>query len=179
MQAPTPLPFELGGFHWGDDIQFDQATGNMDFDTGFSKAIKILKQEIIEDGLIGKCGYKHREIMFFGFGQGAMAAIAAAASMNEELGGIISVGGPLPASETSAKAAKTPPLVLGGSSNTLITKTAITNLEASFQNVEYHRWSKAGDGMPQNREEMLPIMRFFARRLKSRKGVPGGSVEIG
>ena len=179
MQAPTPLPFELGGFHWGDDIQFDQATGNMDFDTGFSKAIKILKQEIVEDGLVGKCGYKHREIMFFGFGQGAMAAIAAAASMDEELGGIISIGGPLPASNMSAKAVKTPPLILGGSSNTLITKTAITNLEASFQNVEYRRWSKSGDGMPQNREEMLPIMRFFARRLKSRKGVPEGSVEIG
>ena len=178
LQAPTPLPFELSGFHWGDDIQFDQATGNMDFDTGFTKAIKIIKEDIIEKGLVSKCGFKHREIMIFGFGQGAMAAIAAATSMTEELGGIISIGGPLPASCKHAKGVTTPVLVLGGSSNTLITRTALTDLKDSFQNVEYHKWSKGGDSMPQNREEMLPIMRFFARRLKSRKGVPEGSVEI-
>ena len=178
LQAPTPLPFELGGFHWGDDIQFDQATGNMDVDTGFTKAIRIIKDDIIENGLVAKCGYKHREIMLFGFGQGAMAAIAATASMTEELGGLISIGGPLPASCKHAKGLTTPILVLGGSSNTLITRTALTNLKTSFQNVEYHKWSKAGDGMPGSREEMLPIMRFFARRLKSRKGVPEGSVEI-
>ena len=178
LQAPTPLPFELGGFHWGDDIQFDQATGNMDFDTGFTKAINIIKDDIIEKGLVTKCGYKHREIMFFGFGQGAMAAIAATTSMTEELGGIISIGGPIPASCKHAKGLTTPVLVLGGSSNTLITRTGLTSLKASFQNVEYHKWSKGGDSMPQSREEMLPIMRFFARRLKSRKGVPEGSVEI-
>lgn len=178
IQAPTPLPFELGGFHWGDDIQFDQATGNMDVDTGFTKIIRIIKDGIIENGLVSKCGYRHREIIFFGFGQGAMAAIAATTSMTEELGGIISIGGPIPASCKHAKALTTPALVLGGSSNTLITRTALTNLKASFQNVEYHKWSKAGDSMPQSREEMLPIMRFLARRLKSRKGVPEGSVEI-
>ena len=45
--------------------------------------------------------------------------------------------------------------------------------------VEYHKWDRAGDGMPRNRDEMLPIMRFFARRLRSRKGVPEGSIEVG
>ncbi|KAL2040547.1 hypothetical protein N7G274_006526 [Stereocaulon virgatum] len=179
LQAPSPLPFELGGFHWGDDIQFDLGTGNMEFDTGFTKIVKIIREHIVEGGLVRQCGYEHREIMFFGFGQGAMAAIAAGTSMTEELGGILSIGGSLPSSSTSAKGVKTPLLVLGGSSNTMITKTAITTLKSVFQNVEYHRWSKAGDGMPQNRDEMLPIMRFFARQLKSRKGVPKGSVEIG
>lgn len=179
LQAPSPLPFELGGFHWGDDIQFDSGAGNMEFDTGFTRIVKIIMEQIVEDGLVRDCGYKHQEIMFFGYGQGAMAAIAAAASTTEELGGIISIGGSLPSSSTSAKGLKTPLLVLGGSSNTMTTKTAITNLKSAFQNVEYHRWSKSGDGMPHNRDEMLPIMRFFARRLKSRKGVPKGSVEIG
>jgi hypothetical protein len=32
--------------------------------------------------------------------------------------------------------------------------------------------------MPRSREEMLPIMRFFARRLRSRGGVPEGAVEV-
>lgn len=150
----------------------------MDFDTGFSKAITIIKDDVIENGLVKKCGYKMREIMFLGFGQGGMAAIAAATSMAEELGGIISIGGPIPVSCKLAKGLTTPVLVLGGSSNTLITRTALTNLKASFQNVEYHKWNRSGDSMPRNREEMLPIMRFFARRLRSRKGVPEGSVEI-
>ncbi len=34
------------------------------------------------------------------------------------------------------------------------------------------------DSMPRSREEMLPIMRFFARRLRSRGGVPEGAVEV-
>jgi hypothetical protein len=32
--------------------------------------------------------------------------------------------------------------------------------------------------MPKNREEALPMMHFFARRLRSQKGVPEGSVEL-
>lgn len=177
LQGPTPLPFELGGFHWGDDIQFDRTNANMEFDTGFTKTLKTLKDDIIEEVLIKNCGYKPREIVLFGFGQGGMAALAAAASMTGELGGIVSIGGPLPTSSIGQSA--TPILVLGGSSNTLVTKSAITNLKVVFQNVEYHKWDRSSDGMPRSREEMLPIMRFFARRLSSRKGVPEGSVEIG
>lgn len=179
LQAPAPLPFELGGFQWGDNIQFDSATGRMEFDTGFSKAAKMLKQDIVEECLIKQRGYSPKEIVFFGFGQGAMAALAAVSSMTEELGGIISIGGPLPASAVSIQNAKTPVMVLGGSSNTLVTRTAIDRMKAAFQTVEYHKWNRAGDGMPRSRDEILPIMRFFARRLRSRKGVPEGSVEVG
>ena len=179
LQAPTPLPFELGSFYWGDDITFDQASGQMDFDTGFTKAVQLIRQEIVEEGLFEICGYKPRDIMLFGYGQGAMTALATAASMAEELGGIVSIGGPLPSSNTSAKSVKTPVLVLGGSSSTLITRTNLDKLKAAFQSVEYQKWDRAGDGMPRNRNEMLPIMRFFARRLRSRAGVPEGSVEIG
>ena len=178
LQAPTPLPFDLGGFHWGDDITFDQASGQMDFDTGFVKIVKTIKQDIIEDVLVKKCGYKPREVMLFGFGQGAMAALATAATMAEELGGIVSIGGPLPSLENPAKAVKTPVLVLGGSSSTLITRTALDRLKAAFENIEYRKWNRSGDGMPRNRDEMLPIMRFFARRLRSRAGVPKESVEV-
>jgi hypothetical protein len=32
--------------------------------------------------------------------------------------------------------------------------------------------------MPSNRDEMMPIMQFLARRLRSRKGVVEGAVEI-
>lgn len=179
IQGPTPLPFELGGFHFGDDIQFDSATGQMDFDTGFSKIVEILKKDIIETSLLQKCGFRPREIMFLGFGQGGMAALATTSSISGELGGIVSIGGPLPASNASAKDVKSPVFVLGGSSSTLITRNALEKIKATFQSVEYHKWQRAGDSMPRNRDEILPIMRFFARRLQSRMGVPEGSVQVG
>ena len=184
LQAPTPLPFELGGFHWGDDIIFDQDSGQMDFDTGFLKATKILGRDTLQDVLMKHCGYQPREIVILGYGQGGMAALAASRSLTEELGGIVSIGGPLPSFNTGEGALptsknRTPLLVLGGSSKTLVTDTALTRLRSAFDFVEYKRWNKAGDSMPRNREEMLPIMQFFARRLRSRRGVPKGSVEIG
>ncbi|KAI9843420.1 MAG: hypothetical protein M1837_006446 [Sclerophora amabilis] len=188
VQAPTPLPFELGGFHWGDDIQFDQASGNMDFDTGFGRATKILTGEVIQKGLLDKCGFQRRDVVLFGFGQGGMAALAAAtassASGDGELGGVVSIGGPMPSSFPRSKVEcgtgrmKTPVLVLGGATKSLITASAITRLKEMFEFFEYRKWQKAGDGMPGNREEMLPIMQFFARRLRSRRGVPEGSIEI-
>lgn len=184
LQGLTPLPFDLGGFHWGDDIIFDQATGQMDFDTGFEKAMKVVREEIIQKALIEKCGYQPREILLFGFGQGAMAALAAASPMKEELAGIISIGGPVPASTVEKMAStptknRTPILVLGGSSNTLITAEAIAKLRKVFEFVEHTKWQRNGDGMPRSREEMLPVMQFFSRRLRSRRGVPEGSVELG
>lgn len=157
----------------------------MDFDTGFTKSTRLLKDKIIREGLMRKCGYAAREIMLFGYGQGGMAALAVAAALaaeeEEELGGVVSIGGPLAlsVSAVSPGKAKTPVLVLGGSSTSLLTSSAVTRLKGVFETVEYRPWKKSGDGMPANREEMLPIMQFFARRLRSRRGVPVGSVEVG
>jgi len=128
--------------------------------------------------------YQPREIIFFGFGQGGMTALTTAASFDTELGGIVSIGGPLPSSipssSTPSSKNRTPVLILGGSSRTLITSDAISKLGAKFQFVDYKKWpNKVGDGMPRNRDEMLPIMQFFSRRLRSRAGVPEGSIEIG
>lgn len=180
LRAPTPLPFELGGFHWGDDIVFDPADQGIDFDTDFAKAVKTIGQNVIGDTLVKNCGYQPRDIMLFGLGQGGMAALALAASMPVEMAGVVSIGGPLPTSiQPTTKKSRTSVLLLGGSSKTLVTRSAVERLKEMFSDSEYHKWSKIGDGMPQNREEMLPIMRFFSRRLSSRKGVPRGSVQIG
>ncbi|KAL8786051.1 MAG: hypothetical protein Q9213_003034 [Squamulea squamosa] len=183
IQAPSPLPFDLGGFHWGDDITFNQSLGTMDYDTGFEKSSHILKEDVIRKTLLEKCGYKPRNILLFGYGQGGMAAIAAALALNTELGGIVSIGGPSPSGSSGAlqdeAKNQTPVIVLGGSSNTLITQSALTSLKKVFHAVEYTKWPRPGDRMPGNRDEMLPIMRFFGRRLQSRSGLPEDSVEIG
>ncbi len=73
IQGPQGL-LDLGGFHWGDDIIFDSTSGGIDADAGFKQSNKFFKS-IVQDALVEKCGFKTREIMFFGFGQGGMAAL--------------------------------------------------------------------------------------------------------
>ena len=183
LRGPTPLPFELGGFHWGDDILFDQTTGEMELDTGFLRALRLIGEDILQKTLLERCGYSSREITLFGFGQGGMAALAIARHSTDELGGVVSIGGPLArlpkGASTTTRKIRTPIIVLGGSSSTLITTEAITYMRKDFEFVQHIKWRKKGDGMPQSREEMMPIMQFFSRRLKSRRGIPEGSIEIG
>jgi predicted esterase len=161
---------------------FDQNTGEMDMDTGFKKSTQLVLHEVIREGLIRNCGYQAREILIFGFAQGAMVGLQAAAELEgDELGGVISIGGglsyslPLTALE---KKSKTPVLVCKASKKSAVTDSAISKLKDAFEYIEVKEWKKNGDGMPSSREEMLPIMQFFARRLRSTRGVPAGSVEL-
>lgn len=64
----------LGGFHWADDIIFDSTDGSLDADAGFKQATAMLKV-LVEECVIGKCGFRAREVMVFGFGQGGMAGL--------------------------------------------------------------------------------------------------------
>ncbi|KAI9669005.1 MAG: hypothetical protein M1817_005162 [Caeruleum heppii] len=181
LEAPTPLPFDLGGYHWGDDILFDQTSGLMLPDAGFTKTTNIIANEVLQDVLISQCGYRARFIFFLGFGQGGMTALSVATARSDELGGVISIGGPLPSavSDRSKGRSRTPVLVLGGSSVTCITASTLAKVKEVFLDVEYKKWSRSGDAMPRTREEMLPVMKFLARRLCSRRGVPEGSIEVG
>ncbi|KAI5293787.1 hypothetical protein KEM52_005233 [Ascosphaera acerosa] len=111
-----------------------------------------------------------------------------AAHLDRELGGVIAIGAVLPLSATRPNApypgkAKTAVLLVGGSgtgaSNALADSSGVKRTQQAFGAVEVVRWrDRKGDGMPRNREEMLPLMQFLARRLRSRHGVPEGSVEI-
>ena len=65
-----------------------------------------------------------------------------------------------------------------GQERSVVTSTAEDKLKRLFEFMEVKRYRKSGDSMPSNRDEMMPIMQFFSRRLKSMKGVPKGSVEI-
>lgn len=97
-----------------------------------------------------------------------------------ELGGIISIGGALPSEAPAGLVSKckTPVLVCAGSDRSAVTSTSEDKLKRLFEFVEVKRYRKAGDSMPTNRDEMMPIMQFFSRRLRSTKGVPKGSVEL-
>ncbi|MCJ1448073.1 MAG: hypothetical protein MMC23_008586 [Stictis urceolatum] len=208
IRAPNPLPFDIGGFHWGDDVIFD-AGGGLDPDAGFKKAAEVLREVVA--GLIEKCGWKEREILLWGVGQGGMVAFLAglqvvagegegeggaavkgsgsgkgsagySSKALPELGGIVSLGGPLPsgmALGSGAKKLRTPVLVCGGTVESQVPDEKIQRVESCFEFVEKARWRRKRDGMPRSRDEMLPIMKFLARRLRSKAGVPEGSVEAG
>lgn len=182
LQAPNGLIMDIGGFQWGDDLVMDQSNGELDMDTGFKAATRLILDRVIREGLIDKCGYKAREIMLFGFAQGGMAGLQAAAEFDgNELGGVVSIGGgsslslPLKSLE---KKSKTPVLVCRATRGSKVTDSAVSKLKDAFEYVEVKDWKKNGDGMMSNREEMMPIMQFFARRLLSRRGMPAGSVEL-
>lgn len=149
-------------------------------DTGFKTSTRLVLDKVIREGLVGNCGYKPREIIIFGFGQGGMVGLQAAVELeSEELGGVVSIGGRLPASlSLKAQKSRTPILVCRASRGSAVTDGAVSKLKDAFEFVEIKDWKKNGDSMPSNRKEMMPIMQFFARRLRSTKGVPAGSVEL-
>jgi predicted esterase len=181
--AKASLPFDLEGFHWGDDIIFDQGSDTMDVDTGFTRSTQSLLDDVIRKTLIEKCGYRPRDIIIFGFGQGGMLALGIAAAMkDEELGGIVSVGGVLPSEapipEEDGKRSQTPVLLCKGNQNSGVKVKDVARLRHTFSFFEVKQWTKEGDSMPMSREEFLPIIQFFAARLRSVRGLPPGSVEI-
>ncbi|OJD33063.1 phospholipase carboxylesterase superfamily protein [Diplodia corticola] len=189
VRAPAPLPFDLGGFHWGDDVLFDERTGDMDPDAGFEKsATRLLLDDVVRGVLGQKCGYAPRDVVLFGFAQGGMAALQVAAQLGktpgaeqEELGGVVSVGGAMPAAASLGEGGrkfKTPVLLCKAARGSGVSDGAVRRLKDSFEFAEVKEWRRVGDAMPSNRDEMMPIMQFFARRLKSTRGVPEGAVEI-
>lgn len=182
VQAPNALLFDIGGFQWGDDLVMDQSNGELDMDTGFKAATRMILERVIREGLVNKCGYSAREVIIFGFAQGGMAGLQAAAEFEGgELGGVVSIGGGLSLSlplKSLDKKSKTPVLLCRASRGSKVTDSAVTKLKDAFEHVEVKDWKRNGDGMMSNREEMLPIMQFFARRLLSRRGMPAGSVEL-
>ena len=159
---------------------FDQNTGEMDMDTGFKASTRLVLDKVIREGLVGKCDYKPREIVIFGFGQGGMVGLQAGVELEgEELGGVVSIGGRLPSSVSlKSKKSRTLVLICRAVKASAVTDSAVSKLKDAFEFVEIKDWRKNGDGMPSSRDEMLPIMQFFARRLRSTKGVPAGSVEL-
>lgn len=154
-------------------------------DAGFSKAVKTVVDEVIDGVLVRKCGYRLREIMVLGFGQGGMLGVVCGREIGRtkegetELGGVVSIGAPFPLSgSTVGEKSRTPVLIVAGRDSSAVSDGAVRRTEGVFEFVEVARYQRRGDGMPKSRDEMMPVMRFFARRLLSRQGVPEGAVEV-
>ena len=165
---------------WSDDLKLDSATGELDLDAGFSSTCRVIGEDVIKKLLIEKCCFSAAEVMIFGSGQGGMAALAVAKSLGQDIRGVISIGGPLPSSSMLVNGPKigTPVLLLGGSKGALTHGSVDETVRSTFEQVNIHLWKKSDDSAPRDRDEALPMMQFFARRLRSHKGVPEGAVEL-
>ncbi|KIW68499.1 hypothetical protein PV04_04441 [Phialophora macrospora] len=191
LNPPFPLPFPLGpGDQWSEDLQVDTSTGNLDADSPLTKAAEIVALDVIQKVLINKYSFRPDHIHLFGFGQGGSVALSVPIQpslSSLSLGGIVSIGGPLPLSTpfpstgTSTHKNKTPILLLSGSKSPLasVDSSPLKRIKSIYEFVTYHQWKKTDDSMPKNREEVLPMMQFWARTLKSRRGVPDDAIEIG
>ena len=187
LQPPFPLPFPAGpGGHWSDDLQIDTQTATIDADSPVTRASRIVA-DAISDVLIKKHNFTRSQIHLFGYGQGGSVALSVALSDTilrlGALGGVVSIGGVLPVSSNHAVNGKscTPVLLLGGSKGDLAKsdQSPVKRLKSLFDFVDYHQWKKADDALPKSREEVLPLMQFLARILRSRRGVPEGATEVG
>ena len=187
LQPPFPLPFPVGpGFHWSDDLQVDASSGSMDQDSPLQRSTSMIVS-VITEVLIKKHHFSPPAIHLFGFGQGGSLALSVPLhdhiSGLQSLGGVISMGGSLPLSTDHAtkEKSRTPVCLLGGSRGVFARaeQSPVKRLRSLYEFVEYHEWKKADDSMPKNRDEVLPMMQFFARRLRDRRGVPDDFVEVG
>ncbi len=187
LNPPFPLPYPLGpGDQWSEDLQVDTTTGALDQDSPLSRAVDLVAHDVILKVLINKCHYRPDCIHLFGFGQGGSVAVSvplhSSLSATYVLGSVISIGGYLPISTSSAGSTKnrTPVLLLSGSRSPLASpeSSQLKRVKSAFEFVTYHQWKKPDDSMPKNRDEVLPMMQFWGRSLKSRRGVPDDAIEI-
>ncbi|KAK4669445.1 uncharacterized protein QC763_203100 [Podospora pseudopauciseta] len=186
--VPEPVP-ENGCWHWGDDLLLDQRTGELDQDPGFQKAREAL-WELIGGVIVGRLGWGWGDVILFGYGQGGSVALGLGSELRRgqekrvvdvsegdgegekrELKGIVSVGGALPVSMIPTVGGRgkvtTPTLVLCGEGGEVIDDDAEEKLKEEFEDLRVVRWKgRRDDGMPRSREEVLPLMEFFAERLK-------------
>ena len=151
---------ENSGYHWAD--------ANGDVDEGFINTSRVILEDIIQDVLLAKCRFHPREIVILGHGQGGMAALAATACWNcIEFGGVVSLGGPMPAhvQVPSNIKAKTPVLIYGGARGD-IALAALQQILENFSCTDHYDPPSGHDTIPLSEEEIAPLLEFFAHRLR-------------
>ena len=166
-------PFALGdhGYHWADPKH--------EGDESFIHASKIILECVITDVLVNKCNFQPQRIVILGRGQGGTAALAVAASWTEtEFGGVVSIGGPLPAyiQRNRSSKAKTPALILRDS---LIDNedVALQEIEATF--IYSDNDILADEPVSASSKHLKPFLRFLAHRLRQEEWTKQAVISFG
>lgn len=150
------------------EVQSHQGgAGDVELYTQFLMESRTILVDIIHRDLVGKCHFSPRNIVILGHCQGGAAALGAAAIWGDiELGGVISVGGDMPAStpDMSTSKAKTPALILS-SVLAKINDAALRRIREYFKYVDYHDIRRtSNEGIPEA-EDIAKLLDFFAHRL--------------
>lgn len=150
------------------------------FDTGFLKESRTLLVDVIKNGLIAKCRFSARNIILLGHCNGGTTALATAASWEKiEFGGVISIGGAMPAyiPQISSSKANTPALILSGAAGN-INDTALEQIRENFTYVEPDIRRSSNDKIPEA-EDMKSLLEFFAHRLKGEEWTKQSVISFG
>lgn len=158
IRGVEPVPSRSNGYHWADP--------QSEWDEGFLNASSRLLTVI--KGLISKCNIMPSNIMILGHSQGGMAALAMVASYDGiELGGVISIEGPLPSyvQLPSTVKAQTPALILRAKLLGDIDPSALQRIKDTFVTVDVGTRDGAHDTKPDTPDVLRPILDFFAHRF--------------
>ena len=131
-------------------------------------AVKIILTDIIKNGLIDECHFQHRNIVILGHRRGGTLALAIAALWNDiEFGGVVSIGGALPAyaQPPSPIKARTTVLILGGELGD-INAYGLRQIEETFIHVDQNIWCNEYDTVPETPQEMRTLIEYLAHRLR-------------
>jgi predicted esterase len=134
--------------------------------------------------LITDCQWSPQKIHLFGFGQGGSLVAEFALlrwkeqitkhpdSFSSPLGSVISISGPLLSYPTVKNKCPTPLFVFHRSppAESALSSNAITSFKKGFGHLK--EVERAGEGMPNSREDWEPIMKFWSENL-SRKQMSG------
>ena len=159
LRGVAPVPTGNSGHNWADS--------SSDWSGSFSGAGRKILTDVVKAGLISECGFQPRNIILLGHGQGGMAALATVAAFDKiELGGVITLGGPMPvcAQLSENVKAKTPALVLRSELGD-IDAPALKRLRDNFVSLDVSTQSGVDNKIPEEKAEIKPILDFFAHRL--------------
>ena len=159
LRGVAPVPTWNSGHH--------SAGSSNDWSETFPGACHRILADVVKTGLINECGFQPRNIVLLGHGQGGMAALATAAAFDKiELGGVVTIGGPLPAYAQLPEniKAKTPALVLRRDLGD-IDAPALQRLRDNFVSLDVSTQPGVGNTIPEEQAEVQPLIDFLAHRL--------------
>ncbi|EQC28228.1 hypothetical protein SDRG_14052 [Saprolegnia diclina VS20] len=171
MRAPHALPFDLGysWYHALDDQGDVLPTGvaHTARDQSMAELLPMLHETLRV--LHTVYGWPYNRLFLFGLAQGAHAALSVATTFPERLGGVVSLSGGLLSPPLPAFKQHTPVVLLHSKNDPLVSASAWAACHAGCQSalgrVETHVFDVPGPLSLATREEMHPVMAFFAESL--------------
>ncbi|KAF9933547.1 hypothetical protein FBU30_005189 [Linnemannia zychae] len=182
IQAPTPIPYlEEEGYQWYPS--FNNLTGDTlgpEAPERIMQVQKLIRPELVKfiRHCMDYCGFNPRQILLFGFSQGAEIALDLAIFGGINFRAVISIAGYLMDESINATAVTKPlttkvMILQGDKDNNRSVKHAkeyIKPIQRIFgkDNVTQCIVAGMGHGMPQSEEGWRPLMEFFANNLEHR-----------